>query len=1174
MKLRLIEGGAGSGKSYLCLQELAARQQAEPVGKPLLLLVPEQATFAGERAYVNFVAEAGVGERVGASLRVQAVSFSGLYRLLAAEQKFAALPWLDEQGRAMLLEACLQQHRGRLEVLDAAAGNISFVDALARALVEFEQYAVAPADLRRAAEQLTDRLLAAKLRDLALLFEAYLHMVVGGFRDQGLMMAELAQAAAVSEMLEGAEIWLDNFLDFNPSQLAVVRALFPKVQAVNLCLCLPPEAAENRGIGRIFGGQRYLRRQFLQLAAELGAEVEITRLTANQRQRHNQELAAVEACFAFGCFGHRLPRSADWADLPLDCPPEHIELAAMPDLAAEAAYAAQTISRLCRDEGYKFREIAVITRNLANYRTELENAFRDFNIPYFFDMGADLGRHPLVKLIGTVLSVLAENWSTPAVLAYLKSGLAPLSLDEADILENYALRCGLKSYMWRQAGQFKRAGGLNAEQLAQINALAERALRPLLNFWEQTRTEQNRLPVGALAGALQALLNDLRVAETLLSWEQQAMQRQELRLADAHRQILPKVEQLLAQLQAFLADLPVSFAEFAELWQEGTARLQLSSIPPSANEVNVAEVSRSRLPEIRVAIVLGLNDGELPAALAEDGLLGSLEREQLAGLPEPLELAAGPRERQENEEYLAYIALTRSSERLYLSYAEQAADGTALRPSIVVTQMRQIFPGLAVRRPEDLPLVNTLGGERHLLAGLAAHLTRLREGEPVLPAVDDFWRGVCRQLTASGRLLPQLNALRQGLAYQVDRAPLDKRRYFALYGRSGTTSTSVSRLERFNSCPCKYYASYGLGLAPRPEFKLQTADIGTLYHYILSEVMQQLVQEHCVWADLTAERLEPLVRRTLEQFAERGLAEILADSGKNSYMAEKIVAVVTQSLLDMAANLAAGSFQPRRFELSFGERNGLQPLRLELSDGRLVELRGVIDRVDVAAGSEAAFVRIIDYKMQNKTLSLSDIYYGLNWQLPLYLEALLQTSRQKLRPAGMFYVPIQEIIKNVQSLAEEGASVKLQGLAILDTEALLLAERDLEPGRYAKTMNVYWKRDSSFGRSTMMGLLPAEYNFMQHCLRRQAAASVERLQAGEIRQRPLEQNGRLICEYCDYYSVCALDLAAERQSRNVDKISKPEVMRRWQNEFGTDEYASDEFASDEFASGEFNFDKE
>ncbi len=1146
MKLRLIEGGAGSGKSRLCLQEMAERQKAEPLGKPLLLLVPEQATFAGERAFVNFADNQG--QPVGASLRAQAVSFSGLYRLMAAEQTFAPLPRLDEQGRAMLLEACMQQHRGKLEVLDAAAGNISFVDALARALVEFEQYGIAPADLRRAAEQLAQpagaSLLAAKLRDLALLFESYLHMVVGGFRDQGLMMAELAQAAAASELLQGAEFWLDNFLDFNPSQLAVMRALFPKVKAINLCLCLPPEAAGPQNVGRIFGGQRRLRRQFLQLAAELGAEVEVTRLTANHRQKNNPELAAVEACFAFGCFSGFKP-SPDW---PLDWrqPPQNIELLAAPDAAVEAVYAAQTISRLCREEGFKFREIAVITRNLANYRTELENAFRDFAIPYFFDMGADLGRHPLVKLVATVLSVLTENWSTPAVLAYLKSGLAPLSLDEADILENYALRCGLKSYMWRQAGQFKRAGGLTAEELAQINEIAARALQPLLSLREELQAA-GALTVGVLAGALLNLLQNLQAADKLLVWEQQAVQRQELRLADAHRQILPKVEQLLAQLQAFLPDLPVSYQEFAELWQEGTARLQLSSIPPSANEVNLAEISRSRLPEIRAAIVLGLNDGEMPAAVAEDGLLGSNDREVLARLG--LELAAGPRERQENEEYLAYIALTRSSERLYLSYAEAAADGAALRPSPVVGRLRQIFPALAPKQPEDLPLTDWLGGDRRLLAGLAAHLGRLRAGETPPPQTDEFWRAVCRRLQQEQKLLPQLAALRQGLDYRVNGAPLDKRRYLALYGRAGSSSTSVSRLERFNSCPCKYYASYGLGLAPRPEFKLQTADVGTIYHYILSEVMQRLVQAECKWAELTMAELEPLVREVLQQFAEQGLAELLTDSGKNSYMAEKIVAVVSQSLLDMAANLAAGSFQPRRFELAFGLGGQLQPLRLEVADGRFVELGGVIDRVDVAPGSEAAFVRIIDYKMQNKTLNLSDIYFGLNWQLPLYLEALLQNGRDRLRPAGMFYVPVQEIIKNVQSLEEDGAAVKLQGLAILDTEALLLAERDLEPGQYAKTMSVYWKRDSSFGRNTL-GLLPAEYNFMQHCLRRQAADSVQRLQAGEIRQRPLEQNGRLICEYCDYYSLCAVDLAVDMNSRPVERISKDEVLRRWQQEYG------------------------
>lgn len=1157
MKLRLIEGGAGSGKSRLCLEELAARQKAEPLGPPLLLLVPEQATFGSERAYVAFAAEAGA-EPVGASLRVQAVSFSGLYRMLAAEQTFAALPWLDEQGRAMLLEACLQQNRGQLEVLDAAAGNVSFVDALARALVEFEQYSVTPADLQQAAEKLPagGRLLAGKLRDLARLYQAYLQLVEGGFRDQGLMMAELAQAAAASQLLQGAELWLDSFLDFNPSQLAVLRALFPKLRAVNLCLCLPPGAAENPGLGRIFGGQLRLRKQFLQLAAEVGAEVELTRLTANWRQRQNPELAAVEACFAYGCFAAKLQPNRDWPGLAAE-PPAKIELLAAPNAAAEAAYAAQTISRLCREQGYLFRDIAVITRNLATYRTELENAFRDFAIPYFFDMGAELGRHPLVKLVSTVLSVLAENWATPAVLAYLKSGLAPLSLEEADRLENYALRCGLKNYMWRQAGNFKRtAGYFTPAELAEINAVAERALTPLLQLWETLHADQSELTVGRLAEALQDLLHNLQAAESLLAWEQAAMQRQELRLADGHRQILPKVEQLLAQLAAFLGQMPISFAQFAELWQEGTARLQLSSIPPSGNEVNVAEISRSRLPEIKAAIVLGLNEGELPAVLAEDGLLGSADREALAGLG--IELAAGPRERQENEEYLAYIALSRSSELLFLSYSEQTADGTELRQSTALARLKQIFPCLEPKRPPDLPLTDNLGGDRHLLAGLAAHLTNLRDLQSAQMELskqqctaDAFWRSVCHSLTEQGRLQPELAALRQGLAYRVDRAPLDRRRFQSLYGNASLRSTSVSRLERFNNCPCRYYATYGLGLEPRAEFKLQTADVGSLYHYILSEVMQRLAAADCDWAGLTAEQLEPLVRQTMQEFAARGLAEILADSGKNSYMAEKMVAVVTQSLLDMAANLAAGSFRPLHFELNFGlGQGGLPPLVLELADGRRVSLRGSIDRVDVAKGSDAAFVRIIDYKMQNKTLRLSDIYYGLNWQLPLYLEALLRNAKEgeQLRPAGMFYVPVQEIVKNVRFLDEAGATVKLQGLALLDAEALLLAERELKPGAHAKTMHIYWKKDNTFGLSAL-GLSPQEYNFMQSCLQKQVADSLEHLQAGEIRQRPLEQNGRLVCEYCDFYTVCAVDLAVERDSRPVEKLGQTEVLRRWQRQY-------------------------
>lgn len=1119
MKLRIIEGGAGSGKSRLCVSEIAERQRREPFGAPLILLVPEQATFVAEQALVG---------ELGASLRAQALSFSGLYRVLAEQEgKESPLPWLDEQGRAMLLAACLQEQRPRLEVLQNAAGNISFVDALARSLVEFEQFCVGPEELRRAAEKTGGNgLLAAKLRDLALLYESYLAKIAGGFRDQGVMMQELAALVEGSSWLAGAELWLDGFLDMNPSQLAVIRGLFGKAAAVNLCICLPV-GREDAYAEQVFGGQIRLREQFMRLGRELAAEVEITRLTANFRHQDSPALAAVEGTFAHGCFGWGRNDAASRGS---------VELFAAADPEAEAVYAAEVICRLCREEGWQFRDMAVITRNLDAYRPALENAFRDFNLPCFFDMGAELGQHPLIKLVLCALAALGENWAGPAVLAYLKSGLAPVESWEADILENYALRFGLKSYMWQRAGSWRRG---EPEELAVINEIGRRGLAPLLAL--KQRVPQEGARVADYVGALRELLAELKVEEKLLAWEQQATRDEELRLADAHRQILPKLLGLLDQLESFLGEAAATALSFGELLREGTVRLRLSSIPPGENEVNIAEVSRSRLPELKAAVVLGLNEGGLPALLAEEGLLDSAERETLQKLG--LELAPGSRERQQGEDYLTYIALTRSSRRLYLSFAKRGGDGAELAVSAVIPRLWQLFPDLAVLEAEPCP-EDQLGGDRRLLAGLSAHLNDLLN-ESTDDVRDAFWREVCRQLLDAGRLAPQIKALRQGLDYLVEREPLDQRRLRGLYRQ--TDFTSVSRLERFNSCPCQYYASYGLALAPRPEFKLQVMDLGSLYHYILAEVMQELAAAGCDWAALDLAQVEPLVRRALADFAAldgNKLGDILQDSGRNAYIAEKAVAIVSQSMLDLARNLAAGSFRPARFELGFGLRDGLQSISIE---GQRVRLRGAIDRVDVARGENGSdFVRIIDYKLRAKELSLSDIYYGLNWQLPLYMEALLTNARQeglRLRPAGMFYVPVQELIKSVKTDEEAGAAFKLRGMAILDREALVLAERDFSPGHHARTMQVQWKKDDSFGARTQ-GLTPEEYGFLQRGLKKLVRRSVERVQAGEIRQRPLEISGRRLCDYCDFYPVCALDLAVDCDKLAVEKLSRGEALRR------------------------------
>lgn len=1117
MKLRLIEGGAGSGKSRLCLTEIAERLRENPMGAPLILLTPEQATFQAERRLVQFPG-------VGASLSAQVMGFSVLYRWLAADERLPDLPWLDEQGRAMLLASVVQQKLPELNLLKPAAKNASFVDQLARTLVEFEQCGVLPETLFETVKLLpANDLLAAKLSELTLIYQTYLQRIEGGFRDQGVMMRELAAMVERSDRLSGAELWLDGFMDLNPSQLAVLRGIMRKAKAVNVALCLP-----DLGAARVFTGQRQLRSQFVRLASELGAEVEVTRLTANYRQAGGSELAAVEVSFAAGQFARV------HADIP-----QQVQLLAASDPREEAECAARLIVMLCRERGYKFRDIAVITRDISPYRRYLTAAFRDFGVPYFLDMGQDVSHHPLVRLIAEALRVVADNWATPSVLTYLKSGLAPVTAAEADVLENYALRVGLRGAMWRQAGNFRRG---KPEELSEINAVAARAIAPLLHLQENLNEAAD---VAAYACALLGFLDDLDAEAVLAAWCARAQAAGELTLAEAHRQIPAKVRLLLSELMDFLGDLPTDARLFGELWQEGVARLTLSSIPPAANQVNVAEISRSRLPEVKAAIVLGLNEGMLPAAAEESSLLGSLDKTRLAALG--LELPGGGRERQFLEEYLLYTAFTRSSEILYLLYHEHGADGAAANPSSVAADFKQLFPGLITQPAADAAAPYALGGDRALLDALSRYLAGLKSGEKLDPAADAFWRGVCRKLAAAGKLSAEVAALGRGLSYQADQTKLKPQQVAALYPERNYTS--VSRLERFNSCPCRYYAGYGLNLRPRAEFKLQTSDVGSLYHYVLAEVLSRLTEANCDWAQLSEADVLPLVEKAMQDFAAGGLSDIFRDSGKNSYAAEKIRRVSCRALLDTAANLAAGSFRPLALELSFGRwgKNMLAPLVIELSDGARVKLRGQIDRVDIAAGSGADYLRVIDYKMQNKTLTAADIYYGLNWQLPLYLAALLQDAGargQNVRPAGMFYVPVQEIIKSVRSDDEEGAAVRLQGLAILDAEALTLAERDLEPGHNAKTMTVRLNKDMTYGKGTL-GLSPAEYKFVQACLQEEAAEKLAAINRGEVGQLPVAPSGRPVCEYCDYYALCAVDLAVSSRFCPIDKLEKTEVISRF-----------------------------
>ena len=1138
MTLRLITGRAGSGKSRLCLAEVAARLRQDPLAAGLVLLVPEQATFGAEWALATEFGLQG-------SLGRQVYSFG---KLFAATRPAAqpALPWLDEMGKSMLLQQLLNRHWQELQVFGKAGKYQGFLDRLQEMMTELQRYQVSLEQLQQVKDHLQDDFLAQKLSDLTLLYQDYQAALQGRYWDDTLLLEELAKQIPAAAWLKQATVWVDGYREFTPVQMKVLAALLQTVPEMTVALCADDIAAGKQL--PVFADAEKTYGQLCHLARQQGIPVETVHLLENYRHQSRTDLKKVEAVFA-------------GADRQMTTTkPQHVQVLETTDPREELAFVARECWRLCREEQYRFADIAIITRNLPDYQEIIDEVLADYDIPYFMDLAEPLGQHPLLELLQSALTVIEEKWQHMAVMRYCKTGFVPVEQEDLDELENYVLANGIRGSQWRNIDQWQKCyqNGKNlllseetraeAEAyLEQMKAAAWQGTAALQRLASELAAVKGKYTVSQLVEACRQLCLDLQVQEVLQHWQEEAVLAGRLQEAAAHQQIAEQVDSLLQQLTDFLGTQTVTIPQFLELLQSGSRQLTLHFVPQAVDALTVADIKHSRLPNIKVAFVVGCNEGIFPLRLSEDQLLHSRERELLAKAG--LHLAASQRQQQFTEEYHIYMAMTRSSEKLYLSYAASSCNGEALKPSLLLAKLQRLFPYLLVQKPEDLPQEIYLTPGETSLAALSEQLLLANSDAPLSP----FWQQVYQYFDQ--RQVAPLQAIQRGLSYHSDQSKLEAALYTALYGE--LKHTSVSRLELFNQCPCRYFARYGLKLEPRQEFAMRTLDIGLVYHYILAEVLQELVEEGVDWGALPIDALQPRIETVMEAYLQQGLAAILSDTGKNSYFKQKILQVVSRSLLQICQQLACGSFIPVGWEMSFGSGQEVAGMPVALADGTTVEIRGQIDRVDRAQGNHT-YYRILDYKMANKNLTLSDLYYGLNWQLPVYLRTLLRSEQKRqqqpgqIRPAGMFYISVRETIQSVLTANETPQQdLKLHGLAVLDLEAVGLAEPQLAAnGGAAQTMRLRIKKDGSFGK-TNQGITPEEYDLLQDYIGWQLQQQLMALKGGVIGQAPLCKENKLVCEYCDYHSLCGLDQALTDTIRQAPALSKEEVLTRlshWQSE--------------------------
>lgn len=1122
MGLRFIIGRAGTGKTTLCMEEIIAQQNTGK--KRQVLIVPEQFTSQAERDLIEKTGQ-------NAILTAEVLSFGRLAHRVFSKKGIGSRIPLGDIGKSMALRKILLQEKEQISYFQSVMDKPGFIDQLGLTLSEFFQYRISP-EMTEELSQSENLSHGAreKLKDLTHIHRSYLEFLKQEYISADETLGLLAERLDDSLGFSDTEFWLDGFYGFTPQEYDVIRRLLQVSPQVNITLTmdensfrgafLPPSAP--------FYEPYMTKKKLTALAEELGLTPVAPTILKENRRAETDALKNLEKEYFYSFF-----RKAPLA--------ESIHITACPNLQEEIRFAAGKILRLVREEQIRFRDIAIVTNAMEVYEKNLRGILAEYDIPYFIDARRETASHPLVSLLTALLDILVYDFKYDAMFAYLKSGLTPLTTEEIDILENYVLAYGIKGYKWKQEYWDYGLVREGAEAIEAINELREKVMLPFKPFLELPKKEE--LSFHRFISMLMEHLNALQTAETLESWANAAAAEGNLNRAEEYRQIWQLVMDVLEKADAILGKETLPLSEMAKILEAGLEKCTMGVIPPTADSLLIGDLERSRLPEIKYLFVLGVNEGILPSPATAQGIFTENERDLLTA--QGMELANGGKRKVFEENYLIYRGLTKPSRGLWLTYAAADSEGKELSPSSLIENLQKLDETLEIEPMQGFTLKETSPEAAFHLLG--SEMRRHSEETPISP----LWQDIYRFFDENQNWENRLAMLKKGIGKTGRPERLAPKTAKALYGKN--ILSSVSRLERFAGCPFSFFAEYGLKAEERRLYQLHTPDLGSLFHEVLELFSNKLEEDSIQWKDLTKEKTAALIETCVDEAAPRLGDRILMKSAANKYLVRRLKRVSVKAAWTLVQHLQMGDFTPAGYEVGFGLHEALPPIVIELGDGGSLILNGKIDRVDLLDAEGTRYVKIIDYKSGNKTFSFQDIYYGLQLQLLIYLDAYMkyyEKTGAALKPGGVFYFRIAEptlsLEKEVSAEQIEKTlfeNMKMSGLLLQEDALIQSLDRSLKPegakdfSGASAIVPVGFTKKGDFSASSNLAS-EEQYNAILQFVTQRTREIGQAMKAGIISPAPFRDGQRSPCSYCKYRPICRHDYEEKPKRRKLKKISK------------------------------------
>ncbi|ANF97745.1 helicase-exonuclease AddAB subunit AddB [Paenibacillus bovis] len=1158
MPLKFMLGRSGSGKTTTVIQRIIDQIKEQPDGPPILLLVPEQASFQAQYALIRTPELRG-------NVRAHTYGFRHFAEWILRETGGSARTPIGDEGKKMLLYKLIHAHQPELRLFGASSDQFGFIGKLSELYTEFKHHALTAEELARYVQQpgaQRSPLLSDKLHDLQRIYQEYEQGLAGLYVDRDDTLTDLAAAIPQSETLNHVEVWIDGFHSFSPQEYAVIAALMEKAASVTITLTLdrpydqePPQEME------LFHPTALTYRKLAQLAEALDGTALpiIENLSASPdsvpvRFRNSAQLAHLE-------YGYRHRKvwrepSADQAQAR----EQDITIHSTLDRRSEIEAALREMIRLARDKGARWRDMALFVRTLDDYESMIEPLLQDYNIPYFMDKRQGILHHPLAEFLRSALDIVMYHWRYEDVFRCIKTGmLVPddgrVSTEDIDRLENAVLATGIHGSRWTDGRPWRNIPGIhmeNEEERTESQRAAAQRIEqardlvtgPLITFEKKIKKARHATE---MCIALYQLIEDCNIAGQLEQMSGSAALAGDPLRAREHVQIYGSIMDLLEQMVDIMGEGELELTTFAGLLETGLSGLRLGIIPPAMDQVLIGSMDRTRPMDIRYAFVLGVNDGIVPSVFVDDGILNEMERTSMSD--DGLALAPGITRRQLDERFLIYNTLTMASDKLWISYSQTDHEGKGLLPSEVITQVRSLFPFLQHQHhhPSAEQESDRISHPATTLPLLIGQLRDWSRGSDMQPA----WWHAYNWYTAQSQWQPQLHMLLDSLFYENRGRQLNEDTSRHLYG--SVLRTSVSGMEQFVSCPFAHFAARGLKLRERQEYRLKAPDISKLFYASLTDLAKDLKSQGRKWGDLSPEECMQAAEAAVDKHVPRLQGEILFSSKRYGYITRKLREIVSRASVIIGEQSRRGDFEPWYLELVFGPNGDWPPLRFTLDNGCTMEIVGKIDRVDVAESDNGLLIRIIDYKSSQTDLKLHEVYYGLALQMLTYLDVLLTHAEdmlgQKASPAGALYFHVHNPLLQSgnrltlqQSQQELLKKFKMKGLLLADRDVIGRMDMELDKG-YSAILPVAVKTDGGFYSSSAVAS-PDQWDELLRNVRQTARDIGTGITDGQTDITPYRMEQEKACTFCSYKSVCQFDESVKGNAYNI--LKKPNKNETWE----------------------------